>query len=337
MRHCSFLSHFPSFSHKWVLQTVLSTVFSLLPWWVFASVQNDGLSHMVGMYEGGITDQQHFSLLKQRQAQLVFWGEERYYSDTGFDLTKSDGVIHSFSEYSDANHVLSHVVAIDYGVRDNINLSLQLPLITKFQTERDLHVSSLGDLTLGVKWQPFPIQPVVPVTTLYGEWTVPTGKSPYDLDVENDLSSGLGYASWTVGLISYQEMNQVTFIGDVDLAWSRNLNGLKQDRGGVELQKVQNSELFGFSLMMVYRYSDRLSLGSTIECDYMGDTQYVFSSDVVSPASKDRLDSKMTLSTILRTDKNKLIVLNFGIGLSPRAPDVIVGFSLPIQLTGMLE
>lgn len=278
-----------------------------------------------------------FSLLQKSKARVTYQIEDRYYRYTGDVLKISNGLIQKFSEFSDANHSIVNAMTVDYGVRDNVNMSIQMPVVSKYHSQKDLYVSSMGDLSLGVKWEPFPSQPGVPITTLYAEWVVDTGRSPYELDVENDLSSGQGYSSWVIGLAAFQDQRKVTFSGDAALKLNESVNGLRQYRNGVALQQVKPGNELVISGSLGYRLSSEITLGGSIHFEYQAETQYIFSNDVISPPMEDRLNGELRFLISLRTEFQRILKVYLGLGLTPTSPDVLLGVMVPIELAGIFE
>lgn len=58
----------------------------------------------------------------------------------------------------DANHTLTNSFTFQYGVLDNLTLSATLPFVAKSEIIRDTTTAGLGDISLGARWEPFPLK-----------------------------------------------------------------------------------------------------------------------------------------------------------------------------------
>ena len=74
-----------------------------------------------------------------------------------------------------------------------------LPLIAKFDTERDLTNYAIGDLSGTVRWQPWAYIPGALSKTLFGSLKLKNADSPYNIDANKNLASGSGFYSLSGG------------------------------------------------------------------------------------------------------------------------------------------
>lgn len=83
-----------------------------------------------------------------------------YYRDTRIDLALADNSsqLNRLRVEEDANHTLTNSFTFQYGVLDNLTLSATLPFVAKSEIIRDTTTAGLGDISLGARWEPFPLK-----------------------------------------------------------------------------------------------------------------------------------------------------------------------------------
>lgn len=54
--------------------------------------------------------------------------------------------------------LLTNSFTVQYGVLDNLTLSATLPFVAKSEIIRDTTTAGLGDISLGARWEPFPLK-----------------------------------------------------------------------------------------------------------------------------------------------------------------------------------
>lgn len=148
--------------------------------------------------------EQSYTLLKKGERTLTYGFDYSLTRDMAIQTVRtnqdSQGVpSYSVIGQSEAQHSFTNAFTFDYGVWDNLTFSVRLPLVAKYDTERDLDVYSIGDLSTSLRWQPWNSVRGRPVTTFYANLGFPTGESPYDININRDLSTGNGYYSLGLG------------------------------------------------------------------------------------------------------------------------------------------
>ena len=277
-----------------------------------------------------------YSLLKKGKYSMTYSFDHSYFQDAGFDVEIDETVVRRFDIQTDAQHTFSSNLSFDYGYRDNITFNLRIPFVLKYDTQNDINTSSLGDLSASVRWQPFPVKRGVPVTTLFSSLSMPTGNSPYEIDVDEDLSTGSGYYSLSFGLNASQVKDPVVLFGSLSYALNAKATGLNQFRGGAILEEVIPGESLALSMGMAYSLSYDVSVSTSLQYSYTTDTEFVFQSRT-APPSEDQFSSVLNFSVGVRTSPSRIVNINLGFGLTEFSSDVILGFSVPIDIASVFE
>ena len=145
------------------------------------------------------SNERQYSLIKKGVISSYYDLDYTYYRDTRIDLALADNSsqLNRLRVEEDANHTLTNSFTFQYGVLDNLTLSATLPFVAKSEIIRDTTTAGLGDISLGARWEPFPLkQGRLPLVLLVA--SLQKQDSPYEIGLD-ELSTGKGYYSVGVG------------------------------------------------------------------------------------------------------------------------------------------
>jgi hypothetical protein len=170
-------------------------------------------------------------------------------------------------------------------------------------------------------------------TTLYTTLSTATGKSPYEINTTTEVSSGKGYYSLGGGLSVSKVVDPVVLFGSLGYTHALDATDLNQARGSRVLEEVETGDSLNFSYGLAYSLSYEVSLSASYQQSYNFETVFQFQNGDSVP-SEDSTSSTVNMSLGLRSSNNRIVNLSFGFGLTEDSPDVTMGFSLPIDITG---
>src|SRR3989338_6669025 len=196
-----------------------------------------------------------YTLLKKGERTLTYGFDYSLLRDTVVETVRTGNNVFSVVSQGEAQHTFTNSFTFDYGVWDNLTFSVRLPMIAKYDTERDLNAYSLGDISASLRWQPWTSLRGKPVTTLYATLGLPTGNSPYDINTASDLSTGSGTYSLGVGANMSYVVDPVVLFGSVGYTYSMPITGIGQVRGGRLLEEVDPGSSFSLSMGFAYALS----------------------------------------------------------------------------------
>ncbi len=297
--------------------------------------QEDDVTQEKNLEEVFQAAEKQYSLLPSGQMSLNFSANYSYYRDDRIDLAidEDSGNISRFRIEQDAQHSFSSSLSLDYGIWNNLTFNTRLPVSYKYDTEKDVSQAALGDVSFGLRFQPFPVKPGAMNTTLYTTLSTPTGDSPYELNVREEVSSGSGYYSLGAGLSVSKVIDPVVLFGSMGYTHAFDVSGLNQVRGGEILTDVSPGDSLNFSMGLAYSLSYEVSLSASYQQSYNFETDFIFEDYVAS--SEDSTSSVVNTSLGLRTSSNRIVNLSFGFGLTEDSPDVLLGISMPIDFSGL--
>ena len=289
-----------------------------------------------------------YSLLRKGGKSLNYNFDYTYYGDQRLDLViepdlDSDGqptgssTIRNADVSPVASHTFTNAFTLDYGILNNLTISGRLPLIAKYETEDALTAYGLGDLSGSLRWQPFEYVPGRMSQTYFGSLKLKTGDSPYEIDLERNLSTGSGYYSLTGGLSVSKVMDPVVLFGSASLSYNLEETGLNQRRGASILKEVHPGHSLSFSMGFAYSLSYDVSLSASFQGSYNDETRFVTQTgnEINSSTAASQMSGIMNFALGVRVSPKTIANVNVGFGMTELSPDIILGLSLPIDIEGV--
>ena len=250
------------------------------------------------------------------------------FDSTGTSLTK-------FLVLQSALTTFSHNFTLDYGWRDNINIGFSLPIMTRRDALRDLDLTAWGDIETRIRWQPWPVRTGELTRTIFGNFSIPSGRSPYKIDFDDELSSGSGYFTLGGGASVSKVIDPVVLFGSASLDWNMKASGLSQLRGGGQvLESVEPGMSIAFNAGMIYSLSYEVSLSFQYQQVTNFETTFNFESGEKVTAAE-TTSSTFVFGTGWRLKPDMILSLGLGIGLTRNAQDISISASIPINYTGL--
>ncbi|MES2818971.1 MAG: transporter [Pseudomonadota bacterium] len=274
-----------------------------------------------------------YSLLKKGERTLTYGFDYSLLRDTVIETVRTGDNVYSVIGQSEAQHSFTNSFTFDYGVWDNLTFSIRLPLIAKYDTERDLDAYSLGDISASLRWQPWTSVRGRPVTTLYASLGLPTGTSPYEINAANDLSTGSGYYSLGGGVNLSYVVDPVVLFGSLGYSYNLPVSGINQTRGGRRLNKVEPGSSLSMSMGFAYALSYDVSLATSLQMSHNLAPTFSFADAELE--GTEQTSALMNFSLGLRTSPSHIVNVNAGFGMTEDSPDVLLGFSMPLDIKGL--
>lgn len=283
--------------------------------------------------------EKNYSLLKKGKFGLTYNFDYSYFGDQRLDIDIIDGGVRNFDVTPAAQHNFTNTFTIDYGLFDNLTLSTRIPLVTKYETSKELDNSDIGDVSFTFRYQPFSYVPGRMSTTLFGSFKSATGTSPYEIDINRQLASGSGYYSVSAGASFSKVLDPVVVFSSLSFSYAFNETGLNQvrDSGGRRtLEQVDPGNSLSLSGGFAYSLSYDVSLSISAQVGFTDETVLTFS-DGSEAVAEDQVSALVNFALGIRVSDKTIINTNVGFGLTEDSPDVLIGVSLPINIGGLAE
>ncbi|MBZ0333815.1 hypothetical protein MARI_14880 [Marinobacter sp. JH2] len=280
--------------------------------------------------------EKNYSLQKKGTHSLNYSFDYSYTGDQRLDLAITNGSVRNLDVVPSATHTFTNSFSYDYGLLDNLTIGARLPLVVKYDTEDELNVYDMGDVSFTGRWQPFAYVPGKMSTTFFGTLSTKTGVSPYEIDIKEQLSTGSGYYSVGGGLSMSKVLDPVVVFGSLSATYNVTADDLEQVRGGRLLVEVEPGFGLSGSAGFAYSLSYDISLSVSAQVSYSDETILTFSNGDQA-AAQDQMTGFLSMSLGTRVSDMTIVNTSLGIGLTEDAPDFSLGVSLPINFSGLKE
>lgn len=230
-------------------------------------------------------------------------------------------------------HSLTNTIVVDYAFLDNLTVTGSLPFVYKYEkvgASDSKDVSDVGDISFGLKWQPFKSGGKWPTTILSANISTDTGQSPYDINTDDELSTGSGYWSCSVGASFSKPIDPVVAFGSLSYSHNFDATGLNQHHGTLVLKKVDPGDSIGFSMGVGYALSYDVSLTMSFSQSYSFETEYYYKNGPTRKSAASTTSS-FSIGTSWRVNPKTTIYINVGAGLTDDASDFFLSFRLPFD------
>jgi len=296
----------------------------------------------------------NYSLLKKGGKSLNYSFSYSYFGDQAIDLNVEGSSLRSADVSPSMNHSFTNTFTFDYGILDNLTASVSLPLVAKFETQDEIEGYGMGDLSVSLRWQPWPVVPGGLNKTLFATFSTVTGDSPYDIIPGRELSTGSGYYSLGFGTSVNKVLDPVVLFGSFSYTHNFSIEDLRQVRSGRILEAVEPGDSYSLSSGFAYSLSYDVSLTASVQASYSDSTVFDFNDtttvrtigegdnaleEVVVLQNKatigESFSGVMNFALGVRVSPTTIVNVNTGFGLTEDSPDMIVGVSMPLDISGL--
>ena len=282
--------------------------------------------------------EQQYSLSKRGSYSAYYDVDYTYYRDSRLDLALSDSgsTLTRLRVEEDAQHTLTNTFTFQYGLLDNVTLTASLPLVAKSDNLKDETTAGLGDISLGARWEPFPLKQGRLPLILFGSLSTKTGDSPYEVDAVKGLSTGKGYYSIGGGASTRKFIDPVVLFASTSLSYGLKETGIDQLRGGRILDSFDPGISGGISFGFAYSFNYDVSLTMSYQQSFSTGSEFSFVTNGSKESSKsaDQTSASLGFSLGVRVTPKTIVNGSVGFGLTEDAPDVSLGLSFPLDFLG---
>ena len=236
-----------------------------------------------------------------------------------------------------SNHCLINSVNVQYGLFNNLTTTAGIPFVYKWDqqsTSSERNATDIGDVSFGLQWQPLPTSTGRASYILNTSITIPSGISPYKIDVDEALSTGSGFYSALMELSISKPIDPIMVFGSVSYNYTHEITGLNQPRNGPNdasaLQAVSPGDTIGGSMGIAYALSYQMTLH--LSCHYSHTTSYEFEwhggefNDTGTSTA-----ASINIGTGWKLSPESSANITVGIGLTDCTSDFTLAFSMPFN------
>lgn len=174
-----------------------------------------------------------------------------------------------------AQHTITHSITTTYSALDNLAVSMTFPIVYRYDkvgTDESMDQVDIGDISFGSSFQPFKSNAGDIRSTGSFGITLPTGRSPYKVNPEKELSTGSGYYSLSAGANFSKQVDPVVAFWSLGVSYPLDVTGINHVVNGYTLQEVEPGISFSFSGGIAYALSYATSLNMSFSYSYQKNT-----------------------------------------------------------------
>ena len=272
-----------------------------------------------------------YSLIRRKQFQFSYDLNYSYIGQEKIITDLSAGNITLFEIENTSSHTITNTFSGDYGLLDNLTGNVTLPVLSKYsETRGSSGVSnSLGDVGLGLRFQPLAAQRDRPNLTVTGNVRLPTGRSPFKVIAGSGQATGSGVTAFNAGLNVNRIVDPVALFGSINIGASLPAKHLWQVNNTRILTKVEPGASFGFGLGFAYALSYGISTTMSFQQSISAGSTLTFSDGKTAKTSM-QTSGMLNFGLGYRVSPKTTVNLSVGIGLTADSPNLSVGLNLPL-------
>ena len=249
------------------------------------------------------------------------------YSYSGYDAIREGTRIEDV-----ADHTISNRLNVSYGLKDNLTVGTGIPFIYKYHkvgTIESLDVTDFGDLTLSWQFQPLKSSSDLPTIILNGNFGIPVGRNPYEIQPGEELSTSSGIYDASFGVSVSQVTDPVIAFSSFSVSYPFATQSINQKRDQGTLDEVDPGMGLGASVGLGYALSYKLNLNLSFSYSYSFETTYKYK-DAPDAKSGTSTGASLKIGTGYKLSQNQNLNLSIGIPITS-SRSFSISFSTPID------
>ena len=253
--------------------------------------------------------------------------------NVSYSYYSSDIIRENYDVEYQANHNITNTLSVSTALRKNVTMSTSIPFVYKYDrmgTEREKTVTDIGDLSLGVKYQPWKATNNWPTPIFNANLSTPTGRGQYDINPEQELSTGSGLYSLSTGVSTSYPIDPVNVFGSLSYGYSFPRDDIGQNRQQGRLEKVEPGDSISTNMGFGYALSYRTSLSISYSYSYSYPTKYHWAGGSAT-TGRETISSSLSLSTSWRITPKRTIIIGISKGLTNDSQDFGLSLRLPLE------
>ena len=232
------------------------------------------------------------------------------YSYSGYDAIRESTRVEDV-----ADHTISNQFGVSYGLKNNLSVGTSIPFIYKYHkvgTIDSLDTTDFGDLSLSWQFQPLKTNSELPTIILNGNFGIPVGRNPYEIQVGEELSTSSGIYSAGFGASISQVSDPVIVFSSFSVSYPFATQSINQKRDEGTLDEVDPGMGLGASVGLGYALSYKLNINLSFSYSYSFETKYKYK-DAPNASTGTSTGASMSIGTGYKVSQNQN--LNFSIGI----------------------
>lgn len=247
-----------------------------------------------------------------------------------YTYTPSQRITNQLIVDNETDHTLRHTLSASYALLDNLSVSTSLPFVYRYNqmgTDTELDTADIGDISFGVSVQPVKSKTGEVRTTLSFSFSLPTGRSPYEIVPDSELSTGNGTYCFSVGANFSKQIDPVVAFWNVGYSHALTADGLDYRVADVYvLEKVEPGDTISVGAGLAYALSYKVSVNASFSYSYQRTSKYYYEGASKAVKSGDTTGAGMGFGVGWRASSKTTMSIGVSYGLTGS------GFSLTFRV-----
>jgi hypothetical protein len=268
-----------------------------------------------------------------RQYTLLRKGLLSVENNVMYSYNSTDAISEAYMIEHKSNHSIENILSFEYALLDNLTVNFTLPLVyknDKNSTIESQSVNDIGDISLGGQWQPIKSGGDLPAPIFYGSLSLPSGRSPFKIVLDEDLSTGNGFYSLSGGMSVNKSLDPIVAFANVSFSYNHTVRKLNQRYGSLILEKVQPGENIGISTGIGYAFSYQVSMYMSFQYSYQFNSRYYWKNNSKS-SSGSSVNAMFNMGTRWNLSPKRSLTTQLGIGLTNSSQDFVLSVRIPFE------
>lgn len=272
-----------------------------------------------------------YSMIRKGQVQVsydlnyAYIGQEKIVTDisaSGLTLFEIENV---------SSHTVTNTISADYGVLNNLTGNVTLPVISRYATAKGHSgiSNSIGDISLGARWQPLESRRDQATYTMTGTVRLPSGRSPFKIVAGSGQATGSGVTQFSAGLNVNRIVDPVALFGSLSVGAALPAKDLYQVNGTRILTRVAPGMNVGFGMGFAYALSYGISTTLSFQQAIAAGSKLRFA-DGLNAKTSMQTSGMLNFGLGYRVSPKTTVNLSVGIGVTADSPNMTMGLNLPL-------
>ena len=272
-----------------------------------------------------------YSLIRRNQFQLTYDVNYTYIGQEKITTDLASGTVSLFNIENTSSHTITNTFSGDYGLLNNLTGNVTLPVLSRYsEATIDSGVSnSIGDISVGARWQPFEARRDAANITLNSSLRLPSGRSPFKVIAGSGQATGSGVTALSAGINANRIVDPVALFGSLSYSYSAPANDLYQTNGARILTRVQPGGTMSFGMGFAYALSYDISTTVSFQEGISAGSKLRFA-DGFEAKTNTQTSGILNLGLGYRVSPKTTVNVTVGIGLTTDSPNLSLDVNLPL-------
>lgn len=274
-----------------------------------------------------------YSLIRKGKVQLNYQVDYAYIGQEKINADLSSGSATLFSIENTSSHTITNTLMADYGVLNNLSANVTMPFISRYSDAAGYSGVShtIGDLGLGVRWQPLASKRDETTFTVTGGARLATGTSPFKVDANKGLATGSGINMFNAGVNMTRIADPVALFGSLNLGYGLKAKHLSQVLNGAVLREVKPGPSFGFGVGFAYALSYKITTSFSFQEMISARSTLTFDEGRTGRTGT-QAAGVLSIGAGYRISPKTTVNVTVGAGLTAAAPNMSLTVGVPLAL-----